>query len=57
MEPVFQLFPNLLTSASWSLMQTSAPGVAYSLRTEGLLGEDFDKLDPAEPPLLAVQTS
>ena len=54
---MFQLFPNLLTSASSNLMQTSAPGVAYSLRMDRLFGEDFDKLGPAEPPFLAVQMS
>ena len=38
MEPVSQLFSNLLTSASSSLMQSSGPGVAYSLRMDRLFG-------------------
>ena len=48
MEPVFQFFSNLLISATSSLMQTSAPGVAYSLRMDRLFGKDFDKIGPAE---------
>ena len=48
MEPVLQLFFNLLTSASSSLMQSSGPGVSYSLRMDRLLGEDFDKIGTAE---------
>ena len=48
MEPVHQLFFNLLTSASSNLMQSSGSGVAYSLQTDRLFGADFDEIGPAE---------
>ena len=57
MKPVSVVFSNLLTSATWTLMQISLPGVPYSLRTDRLFGDIFDRIGPAEPRLLAAQTT